>query len=64
MICRTEPYSPYLPSPTQIREQCRRIQGEWSVAEKASRRADCRQAWKLLVARHPRFDRTRRFDLS
>ncbi len=64
MICRTEPYSPYLPSPNQIREQCRQIQREWSVAERASRRADCRKAWRLLVARHPRFDRTRRFELS
>jgi hypothetical protein len=64
MICRTEPYSPYLPSPTQIREQCRQIQREWSMAERASRRADCRQTWRLLVTRHPRFDRPRRFDLS
>ncbi|HUE16851.1 MAG TPA: hypothetical protein VMR25_21925 [Planctomycetaceae bacterium] len=64
MICRTEPFLPYVPSLGQIREQCRQIRREWSTQERASRRADGSQVWRLLVSPHPQFDRKRRFESS
>jgi hypothetical protein len=63
MIDRRGALAPYLPSPIEIREECRRIRREWSVAERESRRTEGRQVWRLLVAPHPKFDRKRRLDL-
>jgi hypothetical protein len=42
--------TPYLPTPGEIRAECRRIRREWSVEERASRRADARHAWRRLIA--------------
>ena len=63
MIARTECTPAYLPTHNQIRDECRAIRQEWSVRERASRRADGGRAWHVLVAPHPRFDRSKRFEL-
>ncbi len=39
----------YLPSPSEIREACRKIRQEWSPRERASRRAGGRHGWRLLA---------------
>jgi hypothetical protein len=59
MISHLGPFTPYLPSPVQIREGCHQIRREWSPQERASRRAGGRKAWRLLVLPHPQFDRQR-----
>jgi hypothetical protein len=57
MIGGTNAASLYVPSPTQIREECREIRREWSIRERVFRRTDGRKVWRLIVAPHPRFDR-------
>jgi hypothetical protein len=59
MISHRGIFTPYLPSPDQIREGCRQIRREWSMQERATRRAGGRYAWRLLILRHPDFDRHR-----
>jgi hypothetical protein len=63
MIAQTEVTVAYLPSVNEIREGCKAIRREWSVRERESRRADGGKAWHVLVAPHPRFDRTKRFEV-
>jgi hypothetical protein len=63
MIARREVMPPYLPTPNQIREECRDIRREWSTRERASRRTDGRHVWRMIVSRHPRFDHRQRFDV-
>jgi hypothetical protein len=62
MIARTEFTATYLPTISQIREECEAIRREWSVRERASRRADRGKAWHVLVAPHPHFERSKRFE--
>jgi hypothetical protein len=46
----------YLPTPHQIREGCREIRRGWTPRERATRRSGARDAWRILVLPHPRFD--------
>ena len=50
MIARTEAAPTYLPTPTQIRDECLAIRRRWSVRERESRRTDGSKAWRVLVA--------------
>jgi hypothetical protein len=49
--------SPYLPSPSEILDECRKIRREWSIGELEARKAGARYAWRVLVLPHPDFDR-------
>jgi hypothetical protein len=63
MIAQTEFTATYLPTLSEIREECAAIRREWSVRERATRRADRSKAWQVLVAPHPHFDRSKRFEI-
>jgi hypothetical protein len=49
--------SPYLPSPNEIRDECRKIRIDWSTGELESRKVGAQYAWRVLVLPHPEFDR-------
>ena len=63
MIAQAEFTATYLPTLSQIRDECKAIRQEWSVRERKSRRADGGKAWQVLVAPHPRFGQSKRFEM-